>query len=113
MTSGARLPHSIAGNDRTAFLREVPETRFKADPFEPRGRIVMLPEYQARLPFLLRWGHPAQQQGRRFPSMSSVRTLWTRLLLVSCFLAFSTQQIHSLRASGVISSHRANAAPSA
>lgn len=51
-----------------------------------------------------RWGQPAQQQGRRFPSLSSVHTRSIRLRLVSGFLASSTQQIHSLRASGVISS---------
>jgi hypothetical protein len=55
------------------------------------------------------WGQPAQQQGRRFPSLSSMRTLSIRLRLVSSFLASSTQQIHSLRASGVISSQLDNA----
>ena len=54
---------------------------------------------------------PAQQQGLRFPSISSVRVLSIRWLLVSAFLADSIQQIHSLRASGVISSHAARAAP--
>jgi hypothetical protein len=68
---------------------------------------------QARLPFLPRWGQPAQQQGRRIPSLSSVRTLSIRLRLVSGFLAPSTQQIHSLRASGVMSSQSASAALSA
>jgi len=68
---------------------------------------------QARSPFFPRWGQPAQQQGRRFPSLSSVRTLSIRLRLVSGFLASSTQQIHSLRASGVMSSHSASAALSA
>jgi ABC-type sugar transport system permease subunit len=52
---------------------------------------------------------PAQQQGRRFPSISSVRVLSIRWLLVSAFLADTIQQIHSLRASGVISSHAARA----
>ena len=63
--------------------------------------------------FFSRWGQPAQQQGRRFPSLSSVHTLSIRLRLVSGFLASSTQQIHSLRASGVMSSHSANATLSA
>src|SRR3989344_4945180 len=53
---------------------------------------------------------PAQQQGRRIPSISSVRVLSIRWLLVSGFLADSIQQIHSLRARGVISSHTARAA---
>lgn len=51
-----------------------------------------------------RWGQPAQQQGRRFPSLSSVSTLSLRPRLVSGFLASSTQQIQSLRAIEVISS---------
>ena len=53
---------------------------------------------------------PAQQQGRRFPSISSLRVLSIRRLLVSGFLADSIQQIHSLRASGLISSQAARAA---
>jgi preprotein translocase subunit SecG len=57
-----------------------------------------------------RWGQPAQQQGRRIPSASFARVLWIRRLLVSGFLADSIQQIHSLRASGVISSHAVRAA---
>src|SRR5579872_685308 len=51
---------------------------------------------------------PIQQQGRRFPSRSSSHVLWMRRLLVSICLAFSTQQMNSLRASGVMSSHRAS-----
>ena len=57
-----------------------------------------------------RWGQPGQQQGRRFPSTSSVRVLSILWLLVSGFLAEVTQQIHSLRASGVMSFHAASAA---
>jgi len=48
---------------------------------------------------------PAQQQGRRMPSLSSVRVLSIWSSLVSGFLTDSIQHIHSLRASGVISSH--------
>lgn len=48
---------------------------------------------------------PAQQQGRRFPSSSSVIVLSICFVLVSSFLVVIVQQIHSLRASGVISSH--------
>jgi hypothetical protein len=55
---------------------------------------------------------PGQQQGRRIPSLSSEHTLSTCCLLVSGFLTEVVQQIHSLRASGVISSHFANAAKS-
>jgi hypothetical protein len=53
-----------------------------------------------------------QQQGRRIPSLSSVRTRSMCCLLVSGFLTEITQQIHSLRASGVMSSHFARAAGS-
>ena len=55
-----------------------------------------------------RWMQPTQQQGRRLPSRSSSHDLRTRRFLVSICLAFSTQQIYSLRASGVMSSHRAS-----
>jgi hypothetical protein len=59
-----------------------------------------------------RWGQPGQQQGRRIPSLSSVRTRSMCCLRVSGFLTEITQHIHSLRASGVISSHFASAAES-
>jgi hypothetical protein len=52
---------------------------------------------------------PSQQQGRRLPSLSSLCTLWTWSFLVSCFLTFIVQQIHSFRAKGVRLSHIANA----
>ena len=57
-------------------------------------------------------GAPAQQQGRRIPSFSSEHTLSTWRVLVSGCLTEMVQQIHSLRASGVISSHAARAAGS-
>src|SRR6266850_7885740 len=52
---------------------------------------------------------PSQQHGRRFPSSSSDRNRWMCWLLVSAFFGESTQQIHSLRARGVRSSHAARA----
>jgi len=58
----------------------------------------------------LRWIQPSQQHGRRIPSLSSVIVLLTCSFLVSSFLTKVTQQIHSLRASGVRSSHIASAA---
>jgi hypothetical protein len=60
----------------------------------------------------VRWMQPIQQQGRRIPSLSSVRTLSTCCLLVSGFLTEIVQHIHSLRASGVRSSQTASAAAS-
>src|SRR5580658_1162760 len=56
-----------------------------------------------------RWAHPGQQQGRRFPSLRLEQPHSIRRLLVSAFFADSIQHIHSLRASGVISSHVVNA----
>jgi hypothetical protein len=56
-----------------------------------------------------RWRQPGQQQGRRFPSISSMRARSMRRALVSGFLAESIHHIHSLRARGVISSHAASA----
>src|SRR5579864_6959362 len=52
---------------------------------------------------------PGQQQGRRFPSLRLEQPHSIRRLLVSAFFADSIQHIHSLRASGVISSHAVNA----
>lgn len=49
--------------------------------------------------------HPAQQHGRRFPRVRFSHIIFILRSLVSDFLADSIQHIHSLRASGVISSH--------
>jgi hypothetical protein len=57
-----------------------------------------------------RCGHPAQQHGLRLPAARVSQAQRTRLSRVSAFFADVTQQIYSLRASGVISSHVANAA---
>jgi hypothetical protein len=56
-----------------------------------------------------RCGQPGQQHGRRIPSLSSKHTLSTCCRLVSSFLTEMVQQIHSLRASGVMSSQTASA----
>jgi hypothetical protein len=55
-----------------------------------------------------RCGQPGQQHGRRIPSSSSEHTLSTCSRLVSSFLTEMVQQIHSLRASGVMSSQAAS-----
>lgn len=52
---------------------------------------------------------PIQQQGRRFPSASSVIVRLRWFFLVSSVLTDMVQQIHSLRASGVICSQAAKA----
>ncbi len=51
--------------------------------------------------------HPAQQQGRRMPPFIFESAFSIRISRVSAFLPLVTQQIHSLRASGVMSSHKA------
>ena len=56
-----------------------------------------------------RCGQPGQQQGLRFPSLRLEQPHSIRRVLVSAFLADSIQQIHSLRARGVMSSHVSNA----
>ncbi len=56
------------------------------------------PDYRERC------GQPAQQQGRRIPPFIFESAFLMRIVLVSAFLPEVTQQIHSLRASGVISS---------
>ena len=56
-----------------------------------------------------RWTHPIQQQGRRIPSFNSEQTLFIWFSLVSSCFTDTVQQIHSFRASGVISSHFARA----
>jgi hypothetical protein len=49
-----------------------------------------------------RWMQPIQQQGRRLPSCSSATVRWIWFFLVSACLTVILQQIHSLRANGVI-----------
>ena len=55
------------------------------------------------VPLRSRWSHPGQQQGRRMPSSSSSCVRRMRGSRVVSCLAFSTQQMNSLRASGVMS----------
>src|SRR3989344_6246317 len=56
-----------------------------------------------------RCGQPAQQHGLRIPPFSFEIPFLIRIFLVSAFLPEVTQQIHSLRASGVMSFHTARA----
>ena len=62
----------------------------------PRDRFIHLPVRSRCL-------HPGQQQGRRWPSSSSSWVRRMRRSRVFCCLASSTQQMNSLRASGVMS----------
>ena len=59
-----------------------------------------------------RCGQPGQQHGRRIPSLKLRAHLSTCCRLVSSFLTEMVQQIHSLRASCVMSSHAARACAS-
>ena len=59
------------------------------------------------LALTLRWGHPGQQQGRFLPFFKSSCSRSRCSCLVSFFFTIVTQQIHSLRASGVRFSQRA------
>src|SRR3989344_2730618 len=52
---------------------------------------------------LYRWGQPAQQHGLRIPPLSFESAFPIRIRRVSAFLPEVTQQIHSLRAGGVMS----------
>jgi hypothetical protein len=56
--------------------------------------------------------HPGQQHGLRMPSRSLSMPTSMRRFRVSSFLGEVTQQIHSFRASGVISSQTRFAAAS-
>src|SRR6476620_9517109 len=52
---------------------------------------------------------PTQQHGRRMPFLSILSCMTTKCLSrVSCLATVVTQQIHSLRARGVMSSHIAS-----
>lgn len=62
-----------------------------------------------RDPECQRCGQPGQQHGRRFPSLRLEQPQLMRLRLVSGFFGDSIQQIHSLRASGVMSCQVASA----
>jgi hypothetical protein len=77
----------------------------------PVAQTLVLPETPQISPFQ-RCGHPGQQHGRRIPSFNSERIRSTCCLLVSGFFTDITQQIHSFRASGVMSSHFSRAAGS-
>src|SRR5262249_1344222 len=59
---------------------------------------------------LQRCGHPGQHHGLRMPPRSLSMPTSMRRFLVSSFLADVTQQIHSFRASAVISVQRLFAA---
>ena len=68
-----------------------------------------IPRTDGLIDLSVRWMQPIQQHGRRIPSMSSEHALLTWSPLVSGALTEMVQQIHSLRASGVMSSHAARA----
>jgi len=94
------------------------ETDLPSDPgarrargrFPGAARLTLVHFIKASLAHLRRWGQPGQQHGLRMPSMSSEHTRSTCCFRVSSFFTEMVQQIHSLRASGVMSSHASCAA---
>ena len=86
--------------------------KLQADSF-PQGSRVSFIQAQRRRKVagnLQRCGHPGQQHGLRMPPRSLSIPTSMRRFRVSSFLADVTQQIHSFRASGVISAHKLFAA---
>src|ERR1700737_1021965 len=75
--------------------------------FDALLRMLSTPRPEGVTSLSLRWMQPSQQHGRRFPSNSSDCNRWMCWLLVTAFFGQTTQQIHSLRARGVRSSHAA------
>src|SRR5437870_10918621 len=75
--------------------------------FDALPRMLSIQRTEGLSSLSLRWMQPSQQHGRRFPSNSSDCNRWMCWRLVSAFFGQSTQQSHSLRASGVRSSHAA------
>jgi hypothetical protein len=71
-------------------------------------RLASIPRTDGLTALSVRWIHPIQQHGRRFPSLSWCLSLVICSFLVSSFFTNVTQQIHSFRASGVRFSHAAN-----
>lgn len=100
---------SAPGENRAVATFSIRGKAFIAAPVAQHGRCrtgvcsgaVVSLRFQP-LPVRSRWGQPGQQQGRRFPSARSARALSIRRLRVSGFTADSIQQIHSLRAIGVM-----------
>lgn len=79
------------------------------EPYLDLARFSRIPCIDGLIDLSVRWIQPIQQQGRRFPSMSSETTLFTWSFRVVSCLTEMVQQIHSFRASGVIFSHAASA----
>jgi len=75
---------------------------------EPRVKRSIWSGACSYLPVRSRCLHPGQQQGRRMPSSSSSWVRRMRRFRVTSCLASSTQQMNSLRASGVMSFHAAS-----
>lgn len=92
---GVLLSKSVAMNRRTLWPNVVGAVRMK--------RVEMYRKIH-------RCEHPSQQHGLRMPPLSFESPFSIRISRVSAFLPAVTQQIHSLRASGVMSSHTSSAA---
>ena len=89
--------------------REVRHPFDVGEPVERRKKESVLHSTARRFEERSRCAHPGQQQGRRCPSSSSSLVRRTRRSLVIACFAFSTQQMNSLRAMGVMSVHASSA----
>ena len=72
-------------------------------------RLLSMPATDGLISLSVRCIQPIQQQGRRSPFLILSRPTLTRLVRVSASLPLVTQQIHSLRVSGVMSCHKLSA----
>lgn len=97
------IPAGISGAHRKNLLRSVPFRRSAGYTFKFCGDSGHSYCLEGQKIEFYRCGHPAQQHGLLFPSKSSSFVRLIRRSLVSSFFASRTQQINSLRASGVIS----------
>ena len=99
---GLGSPSSASDDCDRELFREQPRRLATA----PNIRLTCVASlHPAYVPFLSLWLQPGQQHGRRFPSARFSCACRIRFILVSSRLASSIQQIHSLRASGVMSCH--------
>jgi hypothetical protein len=103
----ARQRLAVAGRDRRPVEDDservaVGAARAAEHPRHPHLDL-RRPTHPPQRPFRSRCGHPGQQHGRRMPCSSSSRVLRMRRSRVGSRFASSTQQMNSLRASGVMS----------
>ena len=109
MATSHLLPRAFNGGGSLHSVSEMPVTRPKCRFLAQTSLLQTTARTRIRPQNAHRCGQPGQQQGRRIPSLSCEHSLSTCCRLVSSFLTEMVQQIHSLRASGVMSSQAASA----